>query len=581
MINTKIILRKLLTVTLSIATITTSILGNCNLTAIAAETSDEAKPLTIAASEDVSTTDAELEKELVQYDDNWCIFHYLDPVTEHPMFDIKYQGKSIEELEAENLSLQFRIYEKNESFHLYNTFKWCENKDSLSDYLLKLIETEKDSIYIQFKIVNDLLGFSISKSNVLLIWPQEKPFPYILSSNIDFCETYDLYFNSNVLNVKLTYNEHLKSTEDILKLQTYANADKNSLIYPYFAENLSFTNYTNDIEVEGTTYSMKYCIVEFTLQISKTCKAEDSISQMVSYAVELSSLVGNISNQKPSNFIFQVMTPDYSSGDFYIDVENIAINSTSNTVEAGNTLQLTSTITPENATNKSITWTSSNENYATVNSFGVVTALMEGIGKDVTITATSNGNNTIKAEFVINITQVAIPATLITLDSTSDTIIAGEKLALIATVLPENATNKTISWSSSNSNYATVDANGIVTTKLAGAGKTVTITARTMDGSNKESSFNLKIKPISVKKVKLSGKKTVKAGKKITLKTTITPSNATNKSVKWTTSNKKYATVSQKGVVKTKKAGKGKTVKITATAKDGSKKKATFKIKIK
>lgn len=73
----------------------------------------------------------------------------------------------------------------------------------------------------------------------------------------------------------------------------------------------------------------------------------------------------------------------------------------------------------------------------------------------------------------------------------------------------------------------------------------------------------------------------MKAGKKVTLTTTITPTNATNKKVAWTSSNKKYATVSSKGVVTAKKAGKGKTVTITAKAKDGSGKKATIKIKIK
>lgn len=91
-----------------------------------------------------------------------------------------------------------------------------------------------------------------------------------------------------------------------------------------------------------------------------------------------------------------------------------------------------------------------------------------------------------------------------------------------------------------------------------------------------------KKKKVSVKKVKLNKKKaTLKYKKKLKLKATVTPKNATNKKVKWSVSKKKYATVTQKGVVKAKKKGIGHTVKVYATAKDGSKKKAYCKVKIK
>ena len=87
---------------------------------------------------------------------------------------------------------------------------------------------------------------------------------------------------------------------------------------------------------------------------------------------------------------------------------------------------------------------------------------------------------------------------------------------------------------------------------------------------------------IKVKKIKIAGmSKQIAAGKKIKLKATVTPKTAANRTVKWKSSNKKYATVNSKGVVTTRKAGKGKTVKIIATATDGSGKKATIKIKIK
>lgn len=86
---------------------------------------------------------------------------------------------------------------------------------------------------------------------------------------------------------------------------------------------------------------------------------------------------------------------------------------------------------------------------------------------------------------------------------------------------------------------------------------------------------------IKVKKIKIAGmSKQIAAGKKIKLKVTVTPKTAANRTVKWKSSNKKYATVNSKGVVTVKKAGIGKKVTITATAKDGSGKKATYRIKI-
>lgn len=86
----------------------------------------------------------------------------------------------------------------------------------------------------------------------------------------------------------------------------------------------------------------------------------------------------------------------------------------------------------------------------------------------------------------------------------------------------------------------------------------------------------------SVKSIKLKAKKTVKAGKSLKVKATVkTTGKKVNKKLKWTSSNVKYATVSSKGVVKAKKAGKGKIVKITASSTDGSNKKKVIKIKIK
>ncbi|MBD5464778.1 MAG: hypothetical protein HDR22_02995, partial [Lachnospiraceae bacterium] len=98
-----------------------------------------------------------------------------------------------------------------------------------------------------------------------------------------------------------------------------------------------------------------------------------------------------------------------------------------------------------------------------------------------------------------------------------------------------------------------------------------------------KATYRFQIMKHAVKSITLKApKKTLKAGKTMTVKTTVkTTGKSANKSLKWTSSNKKYATVNSKGKVTAKKAGKGKTVTITASSTDGSNKKATVKIKIK
>lgn len=171
----------------------------------------------------------------------------------------------------------------------------------------------------------------------------------------------------------------------------------------------------------------------------------------------------------------------------------------------------------------------------------------------------------------------------LTISAPSKKIAAGKKVQLTAKITPKNATNKKVTWKSGNKKYATVNSKGIVTTKKAGAGKTVTITATAGDGSGRKASVKIKIMKNAVIKVKIkNAPKTLKAGKSVTLKTSVsTNGKGANKTLKWTSSNSKYATVNSRGKVTAKKAGKGKTVTITAASTDGTNKKAKVKIKIK
>lgn len=163
-------------------------------------------------------------------------------------------------------------------------------------------------------------------------------------------------------------------------------------------------------------------------------------------------------------------------------------------------------------------------------------------------------------------------------------IAKGKKIDLkqAVTVSPTDAANRNLTWTSSNPKYAVV-LDGVVTTKKAGAGKKVTITAEAADGSKISASVQIQIMKNAVKKITLKSVKTVKAGKRIKIKADIktTGKKSVNKKLKWTSSNSVFAVVDSKGNVKALKSGKGKSVKITAESTDGTKKKKSITIKIK
>lgn len=178
-------------------------------------------------------------------------------------------------------------------------------------------------------------------------------------------------------------------------------------------------------------------------------------------------------------------------------------------------------------------------------------------------------------------TSAPVKVKKIKITGLSKKIAAGKKVSLKAAVSPSNADNKAVTWKSSNKKIATVNGKGVVTVKKKTGGKKVKITAVAKDGSGVKATYTITSMKGIVKKVKISGAKSVKAGKSLKLKAKVTATKKANKKVVWISSNTKYAKVSASGKVKTYKAGKGKKVKITAKATDGSGKKKTVTIKIK
>lgn len=146
-----------------------------------------------------------------------------------------------------------------------------------------------------------------------------------------------------------------------------------------------------------------------------------------------------------------------------------------NTVDVDGTVQLTTNVQPQNAQDQSVIWTSGSPAVATVNAeTGVVTGVSEGIA---VIIATSHADPSVTGYYAVNVIVSPVSVTIATPASTALDI--DETLALSAVVAPDNASNKTVNWSTSDSAVATVSSNGIVTAKAPGS---VQITASTVNG---------------------------------------------------------------------------------------------------
>ncbi|MBR6590419.1 MAG: Ig-like domain-containing protein [Bacteroidaceae bacterium] len=249
-------------------------------------------------------------------------------------------------------------------------------------------------------------------------------------------------------------------------------------------------------------------------------------------------------------------------------VSSVTLDKQNAEVVRGESVTLTATVAPEDADNKTLVWTSSDETVATVID-GVVKTLKAG--EAVITVATTDGSN-----LSASCTVVAKPLLVssVTLDKQSVEVVRGESVSLTATVAPEDADNKTLVWSSSDETVATV-VDGVVKTLKAGE---AVITATTTDGSNLSATCSVTVKPIVVSSVALD-KQTAEVlrGGTVTLTATVSPTDADNTTLVWASSDETVATVKD-GVVTALKAGEAV---ITATTTDGSNLSATCTVTVK
>ncbi len=247
-----------------------------------------------------------------------------------------------------------------------------------------------------------------------------------------------------------------------------------------------------------------------------------------------------------------------------VPVSGISLNKTTAYLKWGESLELVATIQPANATNKGVTW-SSTEDYVTVSEDGLVTAVYPGtndmVGSSVVITA-SSCDPAIKAECVVTIAPTPAESIKV-LQPAKTELKAGETLQLVAEVSPEEATDKSVRWTSSDSEIATVDSNGVVS--AIGVGE-VEITAT--DSAGHRTSVRLTVVPTLSDSVVIPEPttKVFKAGETIQLTATIYPATTTDKSVTWKSSDENIATVDANGLVTATGVG---TVTITVITADG------------
>lgn len=241
-----------------------------------------------------------------------------------------------------------------------------------------------------------------------------------------------------------------------------------------------------------------------------------------------------------------------------IKVVSVTVLPQSVTLKPGETSQLSATVIPENATDKTVVWVSSAPGVATVTAEGLVKAIADG---EASITASCGGKQSACA---VKVVKPVVAASSVTLDKTGMSLVEGETATLHATVLPEDTTDKTVTWTSSNTAVATVDG-GTVTAVLEG---TATITA-SCGAAFATCEITVARPEFPVTSVTLDyDSLTLLKGEVKLLTATVLPENATNPAVTWTSSDAAVVKVSE-GKLEALSAGKAtiyaKAGNITAT----------------
>ena len=293
---------------------------------------------------------------------------------------------------------------------------------------------------------------------------------------------------------------------------------------------VTITVSTESITLDKTSLSL---VVGETAQLTATVKPDDATDKKVAWASSDES-VAKVSNGKVTAVKSGKATITAKCGDkiaecavtVTVPTGSVTLDKTTLSLAVGETEQLTATVKPDDATDKNVTWTSSDESVAKVVN-GKVTAVKSG---KATITAKCGGKT---AECAVTVT---VPVTSLTLDRTTLSLAVGETAQLTATVKPDDATDKNVSWTSSDEFVAKVD-NGKVTAVKSGK---ATITAKCCDKTaGCAVTVTVPVSSVILDKTTLS----LSVGETATLTATVKPDNATDKNVIWSSSNESVVKV--------------------------------------
>ncbi len=370
-------------------------------------------------------------------------------------------------------------------------------------------------------------------------------------------------FHKNIVNVNV-------SGDNIYHL-SFENNDINTFV----GEEFKITPYVNgevdydikltwsssdktivSVDNEGNTTSLKPGIAYITV------KMEDSdFSNSIKITV---SDIEEVEEENHESTPVEVETPEEETIiNENISVSNITVSINRNTIYIGETEKLDYKIIPSDASIQKVIFTSNNEKVARVDENGNITAVGEGVC-DIIVTTVDNNKT---AYVTINVVSKKIDANSIKLNKKELSLYVGEKNTLTYLLDPKNATNE-VSWSTSNDNVVSVNQNGYITAKSAGNAR---ITVTTSNGLTDYCDVSVTNRIIEANSIKINkSSTTIIEGGSETLNVIFNPTNTTNKTLTWESSNSSVASVDQNGKVSAKSAGSATITAISSNNKTSS-----------